>query len=217
MRPQDTVVLAGDISWAMSLKEAEKDLDFLHSLPGRKVLLKGNHDYWWETASKMRTFFKERGWDDIVLLHNNFVVADGVALCGTRGWDITAGGEQDLKMQEREYQRLEHSLRCVPKGMKRIVFFHYPPVDEKNEPYLPLLKKYKVRRCYYGHVHGIKAKETKKIRRKGITFTLVSADALDFKPRRILKKRGKKDFSHQNCQKNPSFWGKLLSNFKSKC
>ena len=217
VRPQDTVVLAGDISWAMSLKEAEKDLDFLHSLPGRKVLLKGNHDYWWETASKMRTFFKERGWDDIVLLHNNFVVADGVALCGTRGWDITAGGEQDLKMQEREYQRLEHSLRCVPKGMKRIVFFHYPPVDEKNEPYLPLLKKYKVRRCYYGHVHGIKAKETKKIRRKGITFTLVSADALDFKPRRILKKRGKKDFSHQNCQKNPSFWGKLLSNFKSKC
>ena len=217
IRPQDTVVLAGDISWAMSLKEAEADLAFLHELPGRKVLLKGNHDYWWETASKMYGFFKERGWHDFVLLHNNYVMAEGIALCGTRGWEVAGGSEQDLKMIERELQRLEHSLQLVPKGVKKIVFFHYPPFDREKAPFLPILKKYKIRRCYYGHVHGPKAKESKKIRQKRITFTLVSADALDFKPKRIVKNRGGKVRFYQKCQKNPSFWAKVLRLFGYKC
>ncbi|MBQ7935962.1 MAG: metallophosphoesterase [Clostridia bacterium] len=213
VRPEDTVVLAGDISWAMSLKDAEADLAFLHQLPGKKVLLKGNHDYWWETASKMNRFFKERGWEDFTLLYNNCVLTDGVALCGTRGWEVSAGGEQDLKMLERERQRLEHSLQLAPKGYERVVFFHYPPFDGNHAPFLPLLKKYKVRRCYYGHVHGRKAESTKKVRQKRIRFTLISADALDFKPLLVVKRR----ISHQNCQKNPSFWAKVLSVFKSKC
>ncbi len=217
VRAQDTVVVAGDISWAMSLKEAEADLAFLHELPGRKILLKGNHDYWWETASKMYRFFKEKGWHDFVLLHNNYVMAEGIALCGTRGWEVSAGSEQDLKMIEREQQRLETSLQAVPKGVKKLVFFHYPPFDGEKDPFLPILKKYKVRRCYYGHVHGPKAEATKTIRKKRILFTLVSADALNFKPLRIVKNRGKKAFSHQNCQKNPSFWAKVLRLFGHKC
>ena len=211
--PNDTVVLAGDISWAMSLKTAEADLAFLHQLPGKKVLLKGNHDYWWETASKMTGFFKERGWQDFRLLHNNCLLIDGVALCGTRGWEVSAGSEQDLKMIRREQQRLEQSLRNAPKGTKKIVFFHYPPFDDRSAPFLPLLKKYKVRRCYYGHVHGPKAANTKKVRIRGITFTLVSADALNFKPLRICKKRS----FNQNCQKKSGFWSKVLCVFKSKC
>ncbi len=213
VRPEDTVVLAGDISWAMSFKDAEADLAFLHQLPGKKILLKGNHDYWWETASKMNRSFKERGWQEFRLLHNNCLIIDGIALCGTRGWEVSAGSEQDLKMLERERQRLETSLRSAPKGMKKIVFFHYPPFDENHAPFMSVLRKYKVRRCYYGHVHGPKAEKTKKVRIRGISFTLISADALNFKPLRIRKKR----ISNQNCQKKPSFWSKVLSVFKSKC
>ena len=208
----DTVVLAGDLSWAMSLKEAEADLAFFHALPGKKLLLKGNHDYWWDTVSKMNRFFAEREWEDFSFLFNSAVEVEGVSLCGTRGWDLAANGEQDQKILARELQRLEHSL-SLGRGAEKIAFFHYPPFGEGDSPFLPILKKYGVRRCYYGHIHGIKALQTQPQIIDGIEFTLISADALAFSPLKI-EFTGKTD---QNCQKKVGFWAKVLSLFKSKC
>ncbi|MBQ3084537.1 MAG: metallophosphoesterase [Clostridia bacterium] len=208
----DTVVLAGDLSWAMSLNEAEADLAFFHALPGKKLLLKGNHDYWWDTVSKMNRFFAEREWEDFEFLFNTAYNVEDVALCGTRGWELSAGGEQDQKILARELQRLEQSL-SLGEGKEKIAFFHYPPFGEGESPFLPILKKHGVRRCYYGHIHGGKALQTPPQLIDGIEFTLISADALDFSPLKI-DLEGKNE---QNCQKKVGFWAKLLSLFKSKC
>lgn len=213
----DTVVLAGDLSWAISLAEAEADLQFFHDLPGKKVLLKGNHDYWWETAAKMNRFFAEHKWDDFSILYNNAVAADGVYLCGTRGWEPEAAGEQDAKILAREVQRLELSLKAAPPQSQKIVFFHYPPFGGGKEPFKEVLQRFGVRYCYYGHIHGPAARETQPVQCDGITYTLVSADALDFCPLKIEPKEQKMDKSNQNNQKRGSFWAKLLSQFKSKC
>ena len=210
VRPEDTVVLAGDLSWAMSLKEAEADLRFFHELPGHKVILKGNHDYWWETVAKMNRFFAERKWEDFTFLFNTAIPCEAVTLCGTRGWDPEAAGEQDAKLLERELQRLEHSLSKAEEGKEKVVFLHYPPFGGGKNPYEELLQRYGVKRVYYGHVHGPAARESKPCVRNGITYTLISADALGFSPLEISPKR-------QNKQKKCGFWLKLLSVFKGKC
>ncbi len=210
---EDTVVLAGDLSWGMSLKEAEADLQFFHDLPGKKILLKGNHDYWWETVSKMNRFFAERGWEDFTFLYNNAVPCEGVTLCGTRGWDPESSSEQDRKLLEREVQRLEHSLQSAPSDKERIVFFHYPPIAGDKAPFESLLKQYGVRRCYYGHIHGKAARESDPFVRDKVLYTLISADALDFLPLLIHPQEENK----QNHQKRAGFWAKLLSLFKGKC
>ena len=217
VRPEDTVVIAGDLSWAMSLKDAQADLAFFHQLPGKKVLLKGNHDYWWETAAKMNRLFDEMGWEDFSLLYNNAIPAEGVYLCGTRGWEPESTGEQDRKILAREIQRLELSLRSAPKDCEKIVFFHFPPFGGEQAPFEPLLQQYGVRRCYYGHIHGKAALEAVPQERKGINYTLISADALNFKPLKILPIEKKLEKNNQNHQKRHGFWAKLLSHFKSKC
>lgn len=209
----DTVVIAGDLSWAMSLREAEADLHFFHELPGKKVLLKGNHDYWWETVAKMNRFFAERNWEDLTILFNNSIPCENVTLCGTRGWEPESTGEQDRKILEREVQRLEHSLRSAPEDRERIVFFHYPPFGGGQEPFREVLQRYGVRRCYYGHIHGPAAWQTQPVEREGITYTLVSADALDFRPHFISPQPENK----QNHQKRHGFWEKVLCLFKGKC
>lgn len=209
VKDSDTVVLAGDLSWAMSLKDAEADLKFFHELPGKKLLLKGNHDYWWETVAKMERFFQERNWQDFEILYNNSVIRDGLALCGTRGWVADASGEQDKKILSREVQRLEHSLQSAPEGFELVVFFHYPPFEGEHTPFAEVLKRYGVCRCYYGHIHGRAAVESKAVMRDGILYTLISADALNFSPLLIPFK--------QNEQKTRGFWAKLLSYFKGKC
>lgn len=213
VREEDTVVLAGDLSWAMSLKDAEADLRFFHELPGKKILLKGNHDYWWETVAKMERFFEERKWDDFVILHNNMILCEGIALCGTRGWEAAAAGEQDGKILAREVQRLEHSLAAAPADRERVVILHYPPFDGEHAPFAALLKKYGVRRCYYGHIHGRAAAESVPTVRDGVCYTLVSADALNFEPLLIAPEA----ISKQNHQKKHGFWAKVLSYFKGKC
>ena len=210
VRPEDTVVLAGDLSWAMSLKEAEADLRFFHELPGKKILLKGNHDYWWETVAKMNRFFAERKWEDFTFLFNSAIPCEGVTLCGTRGWDPEASGEQDTKLLERELQRLEHSLSLAEEGNEKVVFLHYPPFSAGKAPYESLLQRHGVRRVYYGHIHGPAARESKPCLRNGITYTLISADALGFSPLQI-------EPQGQNKQKTSGFWAKLLSIFKGKC
>lgn len=209
----DTVIIAGDLSWAMSLKEAEADLRFFHELPGKKVLLKGNHDYWWETVAKMNRFFAERNWNDFEILFNNSIPCENVILCGTRGWEPESTGEQDRRILEREVARLAHSLEAAPPGKEKIVFFHYPPFGGDQEPFRALLQQNGVRRCYYGHIHGPAAWQAEPVVREGITYTLISADALGFSPLLIPAMPKNK----QNHQKRNGFWEKLLCLFKGKC
>lgn len=209
----DTVVLAGDLSWAMSLREAEPDLQFFHDLPGQKILLKGNHDYWWETVAKMNRFLAERKWEDFTFLFNTAVPCEGVTLCGTRGWEPESTSEQDKKLLEREVQRLEHSLSLAEEGKEKVVFFHYPPFGGEKAPFEALLKAHGVRRVYYGHIHGPAALQTKPLVRNGIEYTLISADALDFHPLLIPPEPK----TNQNEQKTRGFWAKVLSYFKGKC
>ncbi len=213
VKADDTVILAGDLSWAMSLKDAEPDLRFFHDLPGRKVLLKGNHDYWWETVSKMNRFFEERKWDDFQILYNNSILCENIAVCGTRGWEAESTGEQDRKILQREVQRLELSLQSAPADRERVVILHYPPFDGEHAPFEELFKKYGVKRCYYGHIHGRAARESVPIEKDGVLYTLISADALDFTPLLIASSAGSK----QNHQKKPGFWAKVLSYFKGLC
>ena len=191
LQPEDVLVLAGDFSWGMSLQEALPDFRLLDSFPGKKLLLKGNHDYWWETVSKMKRFFAENAIETIDFLHNSCYFYNGVALCGTRGWfydknDPAAG---DDKIFKRELLRLEASLKCaVDQGAEEIdCFLHYPPVYQGYTcpEILRLLRDYEVRQCYYGHLHGASHRRSIEGDYNGTRFSLVSADYLGFIPKKI--------------------------------
>jgi len=186
--PEDTTVLLGDVSWALDLAGAREDFAFLSAIPGRKLLVKGNHDYWWTTAAKFGRFCAENGFDNMYLLHNNCHFYGETALCGTRGWFFEE--EQtglDAKVYNRELIRLETSLRAAGEREK-LCFLHYPPLYRGYAcpEILALLEKYAVRRCYYGHLHGESHRLAVEGERNGTVFTLVSADYVNFKPLRIL-------------------------------
>lgn len=185
--PEDTVVIPGDFSWAINLQEAKEDFAYLHSLPGHKILLKGNHDYWWETVSKMTKFLKELEYDDISFLLNNHYVYGEYAICGTRGW--TLEGENHEKMIAREVARLKLSLESAPADLKKIVFLHYPPIfaNQQCMPMIELMREFGVNECFYGHLHGISIPNAVQGEHFGINFSLVSADSLDFCLLDILK------------------------------
>ena len=186
--PEDLTVLCGDLSWAMSLAEAEADFRFIHELPGKKLILKGNHDYWWSTAAKAYRFFGEKGFDSLQILHNNSYAWGDLALCGTRGWfyEEETGGEHDKKIMRREILRLEASLQAAGEREK-LVFLHYPPIYQKYEcpEILELLERYRVRLCCYGHIHGKGIASAFNGWRGCTEFRLVSADAVAFRPVRI--------------------------------
>ena len=187
--PEDLTVLCGDLSWAMALPEALEDFRFLDRLPGRKLLLKGNHDYWWTTAAKLQRFFAENGLDSLELLHNNCCFYGDYALCGTRGWfyEEETGQAHDRKILNRELQRLETSLKAAG-GREKLCFLHYPPKLRTYEcaEILELLCAYDVRRCFYGHLHGPGRSQAFEGESQGIRFSLVSADHLRFIPKKIL-------------------------------
>ncbi len=187
--PEDTVVFCGDLSWGMSLGESLRDFAFLDALPGgRKILLKGNHDYWWTTASKMNRFFQENGFR-FELLHNNCLLYGDVALCGTRGWflDEEKGGHNE-KMLRREVIRLETSLQAAG-DREKLVFLHYPPIYQgyRCPEILELLERYQVRQCYFAHLHGPSIRLAVEGWHNGTRFSLISADHLNFVPKRILE------------------------------
>lgn len=187
--PEDTTVLLGDISWALDLQEAAADFRWIDQIPGRKIILKGNHDYWWSTSSKFYKFCKEHEFTDQWILHNNHFVYDGYAICGTRGWfyEEDKSGEHDGKVFRRELQRLEASLISAG-DLPKIVFLHYPPLYKGYtcDEILALLKKYEVRRCYYGHLHGASHGLAMEGIWDGVEYKLVSADKLRFQPYRII-------------------------------
>lgn len=181
----DVTVLCGDLSWGMSLEGSLKDFLFVNDLPGKKIILKGNHDYWWNTASKTKSFFEANGIDSIEILHNNCYFYNDYAICGTRGWfyEEEKGIEHDKKIMRREIMRLETSLKAAG-DKKKLVFLHYPPIYQhyRCEEILELLKKYEVRLCCYGHIHGKGCAYSFNNWHDGTEFKLVSADYIDFCP-----------------------------------
>jgi predicted phosphohydrolase len=181
----DTVVIPGDISWAMKLEESEKDFAFLHSLPGEKIILKGNHDYWWTTKAKMDAFLNKNGFDSIKILHNNAYKVGDYAICGTRGWFFDDIQPESEKVILREAGRLRTSLEHGLKlGGELLVFLHYPPLNanEKCEEIYNVLMEYPVKRCFYGHIHAENIARYAHFNKDGIDFTLVSSDHLKFCP-----------------------------------
>ncbi len=177
----DTTVLAGDISWAMNFSELRPDFEFIEALPGKKIILKGNHDYWWTTLKKLKAFSAD--FPSISFLHNNSYEVGGVSICGTRGWITEPGEPEDRKILLREAGRLRESLKSA-KSKEKIVFLHYPPVTQaaRCDELLSILAEFGIKRCYYGHLHGKAIKGAFNGVTDGIEFRLISADFLGFKP-----------------------------------
>ena len=185
---EDTTVLLGDLSWALDLNESRPDFAWINQIPGRKILLKGNHDYWWSTVTKFDKFCAENGFDNLNILNNNCYEYDGWAICGTRGWffEEDRGGEHDEKIFRRELIRLETSLKAAGEKSK-LVFLHYPPRYKGYEckEILDLLARYEVRRCFYGHLHGASHKLAMEGLWDNVEYRLVSSDYLGFKPFKV--------------------------------
>lgn len=187
VRPEDTVVLAGDISWAMRLADTLPDLRFVDGLPGRKLLLKGNHDYWWTTRRKMESFFAAAGLTTLGILHNNSVEAEGVCLCGSRGWLFEGSEKYDPLVVAREEGRIRRSLEAAPRPGEKLLFLHYPPLYGGQElpEFFAAMADHGVRECYYAHLHGGGASQAFQGMHRGVSLRLVSADFLKFAPLRI--------------------------------
>ena len=187
LREEDTLVLCGDLSWGMSLEQAREDFAFLASFPGRKLLVKGNHDYWWTTAAKMTRFFEENGFANFGLLHNNCALYGDIALCGTRGWFYEEDrGGHDEKVFRRELIRLEASLKAAGEREK-YCFLHYPPCYEgyRCPEIMELLERYGVTLCCYGHLHGASHRLAVQGPVGPVRYQMVSADYLNFRPEKI--------------------------------
>lgn len=189
----DHVLIPGDISWATYLEQAYEDFRFIDRMPGKKIISKGNHDYWWTTKSKLDKFIKEKGFSTISFMHNNSYTFEGVAVGGTRGWDMPGEegfNTEDAKIYQRELQRLELSLKDarVPDGGRLIAAIHFPVFNSKGvfSGFLDIMQKYNVQLCIYGHLHGEAHKHAVEGVVKGIEFRLVAADRIGFKPVKLL-------------------------------
>ena len=186
----DLVILSGDFSWSMKLEDTEKDFEFINNLPGKKLLLKGNHDYWWNTVTKMRNFLREKDFKNIDFIYNQGYEFENCIIAGTRGWSLLEE-EGDEKVLNRELARLQASIKDGLQKTKEpkevIVFMHYPPISnakimaKEDAEFVDVMKKYNVKKCFYGHLHGASINEAFEGEFEGIEFKLVSADALDFK------------------------------------
>lgn len=189
VKEDDLVVLPGDFSWAMHLEDAFEDFKYLSKLPGTKLLLKGNHDYWWSTLNKMKNYLNENGFKKIDFIYNSAYLYNNKIIVGTRGWSLQ-DSENSNKMIHRENERLKLSIEDGIKqfGIDKeiICFMHYPPINSKNImknnhlEFFSTMKQYNVKRCYYGHLHGKSHIEAINEIVEGIKFQLVSSDYLNF-------------------------------------
>lgn len=185
----DLVVVPGDISWGMSYEQALPDFEFLDKLNGNKIILKGNHDYWFSTKSKTEKFLEINNISSIKILHNNHYEFCGLAVCGTRGWMNEKGLSPDRKVLLREAGRLKLSLEsAVKSGLEPVVFLHYPPVFQQDEckEITDVLKEYRVKRCYYGHLHGNSCRQAFEGEKDGVNYHLISGDYIQFNPIKIV-------------------------------
>ncbi len=187
IKENDIVVMPGDFSWATYLEQSYKDFEFLNKLNGKKILLKGNHDYWWTTMNKLGEFIKDNGFDTISFMQNNSFRYEDIALCGTRGWIYPAWDnfkDDDRKIFDREVLRLELSLKTAADCREIYVFTHYPPMSlqhESNE-FVEMMKQYPVTKCIYGHLHSASHRNAVEGTVNGIEYRLVSSDYLKFDP-----------------------------------
>lgn len=185
----DTTVLAGDLSWALGLEQAKEDFSWINAIPGKKIILKGNHDYWWGTASKFNQFCAQNQFENMFILNNNHYEYEDWSICGTRGWfyEEERSGAHDEKVFKRELQRLEVSLQSAG-DRNKLVFLHYPPKYKGYEctEILELLDRYQVRRCFYGHLHGPSHGLALEGLWNGVDYRLISADYLNFQPLTVI-------------------------------
>lgn len=193
VKEEDSVIIPGDISWATYIENAFPDFEFIEALPGRKIISKGNHDYWWTTASKLNKYLEANQFKTISFMHNNAYSIEGKAICGTRGWKCP--GEDDFKKEDekiykREVERLELSIKAALAFEQDIkhVFLHYPPVTSKTQEsgFIDVMNKYGITRCYYGHLHGEGIKGAVEGEYQGVNLKLISADYLNFMPIQII-------------------------------
>lgn len=187
--PDDTVVVPGDISWAINFEEAKADFDFINRLNGHKVIMKGNHDYWWNSMAKMNRFLEENGFDTITIVHNNYYPYGDYGICGTRGWIKDTEEPADAKVLAREAGRLETSIKAaLADGKKPIVFLHYPPIfaNDYNREILDVLFRYDIKTCYYGHLHGNAHRYAVCGEVDGINYQLIAGDFVQFCPKFII-------------------------------
>lgn len=185
VKDDDTVILAGDFSWATYLEDTRMDFEYINKLPGKKILLEGNHDYWWNTLNKMRNFIKDNKFNNIDFLRNNAYLIEDKIIVGTRGWSFTET-ENSEKMISRELIRFENSIQDgiakQKNGEEIIAVLHYPPIAKGiKSPFLEIMKKYNIKKCYYAHLHGKSHQEAIQGEIEGINFILISSDYLGFK------------------------------------
>ena len=189
VKPDDTVILPGDFSWATYLEESKADFEFLNSLPGKKIMSKGNHDYWWTTLTKMREFLKENNFDNIDFLFNNSYCIENKIITGTRGWINSWKSEENYKILKRENDRLilsiEDGIKKYGDNYEIIKFIHYQTFYKENEipkeiDFINTLKIYDIKKCYYAHLHGESHKDAFEGSNDGIDYKLVSSDYLKF-------------------------------------
>ncbi len=189
IRPADTVLIPGDISWAVNLKQLAPDLAFLHDLPGTKIIVSGNHDFWWDSTAQLNDMY-----DDMTFLKNSYVPYGNIAICGTKGWlcpNDTYFKETDNKLYVREVNRLKRSLdMAVENGFTEIILMlHFPPTNDKKEPsgFTDLIQYYPVKKVVYGHLHSVDSFDASlKGWIDGIEYVLVSSDYLDFVPVQLM-------------------------------
>lgn len=183
----DVVLIAGDISWAMHLEQAVPDLLSIGALPGKKILIRGNHDFWWSSVSRVREKLPE----NMFVLQNDAIKIGDFVFAGTRGW-MESNSEEDKKIFAREQIRLELTLSAAQKLMDEnstlVMMLHYPPVINKTRfnPFVPVMEEYKVKYCVYGHLHGVNPQEREIVKHNNITYILSSCDMIDFSLRQVI-------------------------------
>ncbi|MDD6214408.1 MAG: metallophosphoesterase [Firmicutes bacterium] len=191
VKKDDVVVLPGDFSWATYLSESRSDFEYLDSLNGRKIMIKGNHDYWWTTMNKLNEFIAENNYSTIHFLQNSSFCYNGISICGTRGWTTPQGSmsDEDSRIYEREVLRLELSLKAAQYKENIIAFTHFPPVlkDYRKNKMVDILNRYGVKKCVFGHIHSSGVKNVAEGCIDGIDYTLVSCDYREFMPVKIAE------------------------------
>lgn len=188
VNPNDTVIIVGDISWGMHLNETVKDFEFVNGLAGNKIILKGNHDFWWDTVKKNEDFLTRNGFNSIKILFNNSYIIEDKAICGTRGWFFDDNAIDTQKVILREVGRLERSILSAKQTrLKPVVFMHYPVVwaNQVCLPLLNVLLKHGISDVYYGHLHSVSKNSVVEVY-EGINFHLVSCDFVDFTPYKVI-------------------------------
>ena len=188
VKPEDTVIIPGDFSWATYLEESIPDFEYLNLLPGKKILLKGNHDYWWTTVSKMRKFLLDNHFENIDFLHNNSFLIEDTIIVGTKGWVTNIKVKENAKILKRENLRLELSIKDgitkYGEDKEIIAFLHYPPFYKEPVPeefdFIKTMQKYNIKKCYYAHLHGDSHREAIEGIVNGIDYKLISSDFLNF-------------------------------------